>query len=183
MPRVGPRRDEDGFGLLEVMFSLVVLLLVLVASSYLVDYVVQQAALNRQKVGAAELAEQYLETTANATLASLQAHIAKDVLLTPTPVTVGGRHRPLLGVVTPRMGRHRVQPRACARRETRPQVVRATMTVKWGVNQSMGETSVDRPSLRNGHLRRRLRLHPGRGGQRPQARRRTRPTSSTSPCR
>lgn len=142
MPRVGPRRDEDGFGLLEVMLSLVVLLLVLVSSSYLVDNVVQQAALNRQKVAAAELAEQYLETTSNATLSSLQAHIAKDVLLTPTPVLVGGisysvwSHLEWAGTGS--------APSLCSSGNP-PQVVRATMTVKWGVNQSLGETSVINP--------------------------------------
>ena len=82
----GPGRGEHGFGLLEVILSLTVLLLVLIASSYLVDNVVQQAAFNRQRVSAAELAEQYLETTSNATLSSLQADISKDVLLTATPV-------------------------------------------------------------------------------------------------
>ena len=137
-----PRRDDDGFGLLEVMISLVVLLLVLVASSYLVDNVVQQAAFNRQRVAAAELAEQYLETTSNATLSSLQADISKDVLLTATPVIVGGvnysvwSHLEWAGTGN--------APSLCASGNP-PQVVRATMTVKWGVGQSLGETSIIDP--------------------------------------
>src|SRR5580700_476018 len=85
-----PRRGERGFGLLEVILSLTVLLLVLIASSYLVDNVVQQAAFNRERVSAAELAEQYLETTSNATLSSLQADISRDVLLTATPIPGDG---------------------------------------------------------------------------------------------
>jgi hypothetical protein len=64
--------------------SLTILLLVLVASSFLVDTVVKQAAFNRQKVAAAELVEQYLELTSNATPSSLQANISRDVLLTAT---------------------------------------------------------------------------------------------------
>ncbi len=179
MPRVGPRRDEDGFGLLEVMFSLVVLLLVLVSSTYLVDNVVQQAALNRQKVAAAELAEQYLEITANATLASLQAHIAKDVLLTPTPVSVGGisysvwSHLEWAGTGS--------APSLCTSGNP-PQVVRATMTVKWGVNQSLGETSVINPpygTVISGDGFVSIQVE---GANAPSVRR-TRPTSSTSPCR
>ena len=144
MATVGPQpgHDEDGFGLLEVILSLTVLLLVLVASSYLVDNVVSQAAFNRQRVAAAELAEQYLETTSNATLSSLQADISKDVLLTATPVTVGGinynvwSHLEWAGTGS--------APNLCASGNP-PQVVRATMTVKWGNNQSMGETSVINP--------------------------------------
>ena len=144
MARVGrqPRRGEHGFGLLEVILSLTVLLLVLVASSFLVDTVVKQAAFNRQRVAAAELAEQYLETTSNATLSSLQANIAKDVLLTPTPVTVGGvnysvwSHLEWAGTGN--------APSLCTSGNP-PQVIRATMTVKWGAGQSMGETSIIDP--------------------------------------
>jgi len=144
MATVGPqpRRDEGGFGLLEVILSLTVLLLVLIASSYLVDNVVQQAAFNRQRVAAAELAEQYLETTSNATLSSLQADISKDVLLTATPVTVGGinynvwSHLEWAGTGN--------APSLCSSGNP-PQVVRATMTVKWGNNQSLGETSIIDP--------------------------------------
>ncbi|HEY5023918.1 MAG TPA: hypothetical protein VII76_02995 [Acidimicrobiales bacterium] len=137
-----PRRGEQGFGLLEVILSLTVLLLVLIASSYLVDNVVQQAAFNRQRVSAAELAEQYLETTSNATLSSLQADISKDVLLTATPLTVGGinysvwSHLEWAGTGT--------SPSLCASGNP-PQVIRATMTVKWGNGQSMGETSIIDP--------------------------------------
>ncbi|HLM95177.1 MAG TPA: prepilin-type N-terminal cleavage/methylation domain-containing protein, partial [Acidimicrobiales bacterium] len=90
MARVGrrPGRDEGGFGLVEVMLSLSVLLVVLVATSFLVDNVAQQAATSRQKVAATELAEQWLEQLSNDPIASLQAYIAKDVQLTPQPVTV-----------------------------------------------------------------------------------------------
>ncbi len=137
-----PGRGEHGFGLLEVILSLTVLLLVLIASSYLVDSVVQQAAFNRQRVSAAELAEQYLETTSNATLSSLQADISKDTLLTATPVNVGGinysvwSHLEWAGTGS--------SPSLCASGNP-PQVIRATMTVKWGNGQSMGETSVIDP--------------------------------------
>ncbi len=144
MARVGrgPRRGDEGFGLLEVIMSLTVLLLVLVASTYLVDTVVEKAAMNREKVSAAELAEQYLEITSNATLSSLQANISRDVLLTPTPITVGGvgfsvwSHLEWAGTGN--------TPSLCTSGNP-PQVIRATMTVKWGVDQSMGETSIIDP--------------------------------------
>jgi len=135
-------RGDDGFGLVEVMLSLSVLLIVLVSSSYLVDTTVKQAAINREKVAAAELAEKYLETTANSTLSSLQANISKDVLLTATPVTIGGvgysvwSHLEWAATGT--------QPSLCTSGNP-PQVVRATMTVKWGNGQSLGETTVINP--------------------------------------
>jgi len=137
-----PRRDDEGFGLVEVMLSLSVLLIVLVASTYLVDNIVSQAAINRQKVAATELAEQYLETTSNATLSSLQADISKDVLLTPTPVSVGSinysvwSHLEWAGTGN--------QPSLCASGNP-PEVIRATITVKWGQGQSLGETSIIDP--------------------------------------
>jgi hypothetical protein len=144
MARVGrqPRRDEDGFGLLEVMFSLVVLLLVLVASSYLVDNVVQQAAINRQKVAAAELAEQYLESTSNVSLQSLQSDISRNVLLTPTPVSVGGISYSVWSQL--QWAGSGSAPNLCSSGNP-PQVIRATMTVDWGNNQSLGETSIIDP--------------------------------------
>jgi hypothetical protein len=116
--------------------------LVLIASSYLVDNVVQQAAFNRQRVAAAELAEQYLETTSNATLSSLQADISKDVLLTTTPVTVGGINYSVWSHLE--WAATGNAPNLCTSGNP-PQVVRATMTVKWGNNQSLGETSVIDP--------------------------------------
>jgi len=144
MARVGrqPRRGEGGFGLLEVIMSLTVLLLVLVASSFLVDTVVKQAAFNREKVAAAELAEQYLEITSNATLSSLQANISRNVLLTANPISVGGidysvwSHLEWAGTGN--------TPSLCTSGNP-PQVIRATMTVKWGNGQSMGETSIIEP--------------------------------------
>ena len=133
---------KTGSGSSKSCLSLTVLLLVLVASSYLVDNVVKQAAFNREKVAAAELAEQYLEITSNATLSSLQANISKDVLLTATPVTVGGigysvwSHLEWAGTGN--------APSLCTSGNP-PQVIRATMTVKWGNGQSLGETSIIDP--------------------------------------
>ncbi len=144
MARVGrqPRHGEEGFGLLEVMISLVVLLLVLVASSFLVDSVVKQAAFNRERVAAAELAEQYLEITSNATLSSLQADISRDVLLTATPVTEGGINYSVWSHLE--WAGSGNAPSLCISGNP-PQVIRATMTVKWGNNQSLGETSIVDP--------------------------------------
>jgi type II secretory pathway pseudopilin PulG len=138
----GHRQRSDGFGLIEVVLSLAILLVVLVSSSYLLDNVVQQAATNREKVAAAELAEQYLEKTSNATLATLESNISRDVLLTATPVVVGG--------VSYSVWSHLEwadtgnQPSLCSSGNP-PQVIRATMTVKWTGGQQLGETSVINP--------------------------------------
>ena len=143
MARVGrrPRRDEDGFGLVEVMISLSVLLVVLLATSYLVDNVVQQAATSREKVAATELAEQWLEQLSNDPISSLQAYIAKDVQLTPKPVTVAGIAFTVWGHLE--WGDTGATHSLCTTGNP-PQVIRATVTVKWA-GQAIGETTVMNP--------------------------------------
>ncbi len=143
MARVGrrPRRDEDGFGLVEVMLSLSVLLVVLVATSYLVDNVVQQAATAREKVAATELAEQWLEQLSNSPISSLQAYIARDVKLTPQPVTVAGVGYTVWGHLE--WGDTGATHSLCTTGNP-PQVIRATVTVKWA-GQAIGETTVMNP--------------------------------------
>jgi len=143
MARVGrrPGRDEGGFGLVEVMLSLSVLLVVLVATSFLVDNVAQQAATSRQKVAATELAEQWLEHLSNAPIASLQAYIAKDVQLTPQPVTVASVAYTVWGHLE--WGDTGATHSLCTTGNP-PQVIRATVTVKWA-GQSLGETTVINP--------------------------------------
>jgi len=136
---------EDGFGLVEVVLSIFILLVVLLSTSYVVDTTVKQAAINKQRVAAAELAEQYLETLSNTTLSSLQADISKDTLLTTTPVTVGGTsynvwaHLEWATTGTPE--------NLCTAGDP-PEVIRATVTVKWGAGiqtEQQGETSVINP--------------------------------------
>jgi len=147
MTRVGrePRGGTDGFGLVEVVLSIFVLLVVLVATTYVVDTTVKEAAINRQKVAAAELAEQYLETLTNTSLANLQADISRDVLLTATPVIIGNTaysvwsHLEWATTGTP--------SNLCSSGSP-PEIIRATVTVKWGTGiqaESLGETSVINP--------------------------------------
>jgi Tfp pilus assembly protein PilV len=144
MARVGrkPGRGEDGIGLIEVMLSLSVLLIILVATSYLVDNVVKQAATARKKVAATELAEQWLEQLSNAPISSLQAYIARDVQLTPQPVVVGGVGYTVWGHLE--WADVGVTHSLCTSGNP-PQVIRATITVKWNYNQSLGETTIINP--------------------------------------
>jgi hypothetical protein len=124
------------------MLSLSVLLIVLVATSYLVDNVVKQAATARKKVAATELAEQWLEQLSNAPISSLQAYIARDVQLTPQPVVVGGIGYTVWGHLE--WADVGVTHSLCASGNP-PQVIRATVTVKWNYNQSLGETTIINP--------------------------------------
>ena len=141
---VGTRHGaaEDGLGLVEVLLSMAVLLTVLVSATYLVDNVVQQAAVNRQKVAATELAEKYLEVTANSTLATLQSQISRDVLLTATPVNIGGINYSVWSHLE--WAATGASPSLCTSGNP-PQVVRATITVKWAPGQSLGETTIVNP--------------------------------------
>ncbi len=144
MTRVGreARGGDNGFGLVEVMISLAVLLTVLVASSYLVDNVVQQAATNREKVSATELAEQYLETVSNDSLATLESYISRDTLLTASPVTVGGIKFTVWAHLEWATTGFETSP--CASGNP-PEVIRATITVKWFNTQSLAETAIVNP--------------------------------------
>jgi len=132
---------EAGFGLLDVLIAMVVLIVVLVPTSYLADNVLANAATQRARVSAAELADQWLEKTSNATLATLQSELDKDVLLTPTPVVVGSlsftvwSHLEWADTGT-------VQ--SLCKSGNPPQVIRATITVKWN-SQQFGETSIINP--------------------------------------
>jgi hypothetical protein len=102
----------------------------------------QKAATNRAKVAATELAEQWLEKMANATLTTLQADISRDVLLTPTPVTIGGIPFSVWSHLE--WADTGVSPSLCTSGNP-PQVIRATITVKWAVTQQLGETSIINP--------------------------------------
>jgi Tfp pilus assembly protein PilV len=137
-----PNRDEDGFGLVEVMLSLSVLLTVLVATAYLVDNVVRQAAMSREKVAATELSEQWLEQLSNSPISSLQTYIAKDVQLTAQPTVVGGVGYTVWGHLEwADVG----APKSLCSSGNPPQVIRATITVKWNYGQSLGETTIINP--------------------------------------
>jgi|GEM_PF-4219521 len=144
MTRVGrqARGGDDGFGLVEVMISLAVLLTVLVASSYLVDNVVQQAATNREKVSATELAEQYMETISNDSLVTLESYISRDTLLTASPINVGGVNFTVWSHLEWATTGFQTSP--CASGNP-PEVIRSTITVKWFNTQSLAETAIINP--------------------------------------
>jgi hypothetical protein len=135
------RGGEEGFGLLDVILSLVILLTVLVPTAYLIDSVVSNAATQRGRVTAAELADQWLEKMSNATLTTLQSDISRDTLLTPTPVVVAGI--PFSVWAHLEWADTGTAPSLCTSGNP-PQVIRATINVKWP-GQQMGETSIINP--------------------------------------
>ena len=134
--------DDDGFGLVDALIALGLLVMV-VSTTYLAMYdVVTQAGVARQRVAATELAEQWLETIANDPLTTLQAYIGHNVLLTPTPVTIVGTqfaasaHLEWSGTGS--------APSLCLSGNP-PQVITATVTVNWNVNVTLAETTVINP--------------------------------------
>jgi len=141
-----PRRgsEDAGFGLLDVLVAMVVLLTVLVPTAYLADTVVANAATQRARVAAAELADEWLEKTSNATLATLQSEISRDTLLTPTPVVVGGLSYSVWAHLD---WADTGSAHSLCTSGNPPQVIRATITVKWDSpqNEQFGETSIINP--------------------------------------
>jgi len=127
---------------MEVLLAFVILLTVLVPTALLIDNTVQQAAVERAKVTAAELADQYLESLSNATLTTLQNDISRDVLLTPSGVTIAG----LTFYVWSHLEWADIgAARSLCTAGNPPQVIRATITVKWATSQALGETSIINP--------------------------------------
>jgi len=140
---IAAAHGDSGFGLIDVMVSLAILLGVLVPTCLLIDNVVSQATQQRAKVAAAELADQYLEQTANAPLATLEGEISRDTLLTATPVTVAGLQFNVWAHLE--WADTGAYTHSLCKSGNPPQVIRATITVKWAGAQQLGETSVVNP--------------------------------------
>ena len=135
-------RAEDGFGLVDAVLALVVLLVILIATSNLVTYVVKQASHAKEQVSATEIAEQWLERLANDPLATLQGDINHVVSLTATPVTVAGiGYSASAQMAWADAG---ASQNACTSGNP-PQVILATVTVSWGAGQTLAETTIINP--------------------------------------
>ncbi len=138
----GGGNGEDGVGLIDAILALVVLLVVLVASSSLVADVAKQAAHAKERVSATEIAEQWLERLANDPLATLQSDINHNVALTSTPDVIAGvGYSAIAHLAWADTG---ATQNACTSGNP-PQVVLATVTVTWGVSQTLAETTVIDP--------------------------------------
>ncbi len=142
-PNHGRRHHaEDGFGLIDAVLALVVLLVILIATSNLVSDVIKQAAHAKEQVSATEIAEQWLERLANDPLATLQGDINHVVSLTSTPVVVAGiGYSASAQMAWADAG---AAQNACTSGNP-PQVILATVTVTWGAGQSLAETTIINP--------------------------------------
>jgi len=135
-------RAEDGFGLLDAVLALVVLLVILIATSNLVSDVLKQTAHAKEQVSATEIAEQWLERLANDPLATLQSDINHVVSLTATPVVVAGiGYSASAQLAWADAG---ASQNACTSGNP-PQVILATVTVSWGAGQTLAETTIINP--------------------------------------
>jgi Tfp pilus assembly protein PilX len=135
-------RGEDGIGLIDAILALVVLLVLLVASSSLVDDVAKQANHAKQRVSAAEVAEQWLERLANDPLSTLQSDIGHSVALTSSPDVIAGIGYSSSAYLE--CADTGATENACTSGNP-PQVVLATVTVTWPLSQSLAETTVIDP--------------------------------------
>jgi hypothetical protein len=136
-----PRRDDAGTGLVEVVIAMLVLLTVLVPTTSLIETTVQQAALTKQRVAAAEMAEQGLEQISNYPLSTLEADLNNPSVLLGT-ATVGGVTYTADGFIS-WLGAGST-PDLC-QAGSPPQVMAATATVSWGKNNELAESTVINP--------------------------------------
>lgn len=133
-------RGEGGFGLVESVIALAILLSIMVATSYLIASVLGQASNARQRVSATGLAEQWLETLSNDPLTTLQADMNQTVTLSST--TVAGVPYTVKAYLD--WSGDGLAPSLC-KSGSPPQVIRATVTVSWEVTNSLAETTVINP--------------------------------------
>ena len=134
-------RGEDGIGLIDAILALVVLLVILVASSSLVDDIAKQANHSKEQVSAAEIAEQWLERLANDPLSTLQGDINQTTALTSTPDVVAGVGYSAQAQLA--WGDTGASENACTSGNP-PQIILATVTVTWA-QQSLAESTVIDP--------------------------------------
>ena len=135
--------DEAGFGLIEVMVAIVILLVVLVPATYLMDSAVQQSASARERVAATEAAEQALEQLGNDSLTTLEGEL--DTPFSLGTDTVAGVNYKVTGFLTWQgVGS---APDLCSSGSP-PVSISATATVSWGTGSSktLAEQSVISPA-------------------------------------
>ncbi len=138
-----PRRrasGEAGFGLIESVIALGVLIAILVSTSYVVDTVSDQASTARERVTATELAEQWMETLANDPLTTLQSDMNHDVTLA-TPDISGVTYTVVSYLDWSGTG---LAPSLCLSGSP-PQVIRTSVTVNWEVTNTLTETTIINP--------------------------------------
>ncbi|MFZ0668688.1 MAG: prepilin-type N-terminal cleavage/methylation domain-containing protein, partial [Acidimicrobiales bacterium] len=134
--------DESGFGLIEVVIAITVLLVVLVPASYLIDVAVQQTASAKDKVTATELADQGLEQLGQDPLSLLETYL--DTYHKLNSYIVAGVTYTVTSYL-PWQGAGNV-PDLCASGSP-PQEISATAIVSWGPgHQKIAEQSVIAPS-------------------------------------
>lgn len=135
--------EEAGFGMVEVLVAIVILLVVLVPAAYMMDSAVQQSASAREKVAATELAEQALEQLGNDSLTTLEGELNTVVPL--STVMVAGVTYKVTGFLTWQgVGS---SPDLCSSGSP-PVSISASATVTWGpgISKRLAEQSVISPT-------------------------------------
>ena len=135
-------RGEDGIGLIDAILALVFLLVILVASSSLVDDNAKQANHSKELVSAAEIAELWLERLANDPLSTLQGDINQTTALTSTPDVVAGVGYSAQAQLA--WGDTGASENACTSGNP-PQIILATVTVTRGYSSPRGRVHRHRP--------------------------------------
>jgi len=135
-----PAGDQSGFGLIEMVVAFTVLLVVLVATAELTTTVFGQAATTRAQVTATDLADQSLTELGADPLSQLQSDVNQTVY--QSPVTLGGETFTIGDYL---QWGDTGAPHSLCLTGSPPQIMQATVTVSWGGQHRLAETTVINP--------------------------------------
>ena len=141
--RLRRERPEGGFGLIEVMIAFSILMLALVPVAALLTNVINQAANARERLTALSLAEQYIESLNNSgphLNAGNQPIIGTSVLETATPIVRSSVAYKVYSDFT-WTAAEGTNPDLCTSGSA-PKVLNLQVTVDWGANSSLTDTTV-----------------------------------------
>ncbi len=134
-------RDDAGFGLVEVVISLVVLMVALLPLDFLMTNIAKQSALARYRIAALGVAEHWLSYYNNLNLSA--ANFANLIGTTTQPPTKIGSAT-YDSTVTMQWGQVGVNGDLCATGSV-PQIINANVVVTWGRGNSVQESTVINP--------------------------------------
>jgi hypothetical protein len=138
-----PRRDDDGFGLIDVIVAFTILLIVMIPTVYLMSELGAQTSANSLSVTAGELAEQALENAGQIPLHGASGLLAalQGGPITTKPVVNGVTYTSVVNLSWSNIG----STKNLCSSGAPPQVILATAQVSWAGGSVTENTALNPP--------------------------------------